>query len=113
MFKHLRWLDKVFFRENTSQVWALTTLPIGDGVISLLWQLRCRCNPGHNKFSSLSHQKKTWELGIDPEKPYRAFLKGPLIKMFRKDAPYDSIFLIYKIFRENVKTSFCFSYFFY
>ena len=27
---------------------------IGDGVISLLWQLRCHCNPDHNKVSSLS-----------------------------------------------------------
>ena len=24
---------------------------IGDGVISLLWQLRCHCKPDHNKFS--------------------------------------------------------------
>ena len=28
---------------------------IGDGVISLLWQLRCHCNPDHNNFSSLSN----------------------------------------------------------
>ena len=28
---------------------------IGNSVISLLWQLRCRCNPNHNKFSSLSN----------------------------------------------------------
>ena len=28
---------------------------IGNGVISLLWQLRCRCNPNHNKFSPLSN----------------------------------------------------------
>ena len=28
---------------------------IGNGVISLLWQLRCRCNLDHNKFSSLSN----------------------------------------------------------
>ena len=27
---------------------------IGNGVISLLWQLRCHCNLDHNKFSSLS-----------------------------------------------------------
>ena len=26
---------------------------IGNSVISLLWQLRCHCNPDHNKFSSL------------------------------------------------------------
>ena len=28
---------------------------IGNSVISLLGQLRCRCNPDHNKFSSLSN----------------------------------------------------------
>ena len=28
---------------------------IGNSVISLLWQLRCYCNPDHNKFSSLSN----------------------------------------------------------
>ena len=28
---------------------------IGNSVISLLWQLRWRCNTDHNKFSSLSH----------------------------------------------------------
>ena len=28
---------------------------IGNSVISLVWQLRCRCNPDHNKFSSLSN----------------------------------------------------------
>ena len=27
---------------------------ISNGVISLLWQLQCHCNPDHNKFSSLS-----------------------------------------------------------
>ena len=26
---------------------------IGNSIISLLWQLRCRCNPDHNKFLSL------------------------------------------------------------
>ena len=28
---------------------------ISNGVILLLWQLRCYCNPDHNKFSSLSN----------------------------------------------------------
>ena len=87
-------------------------MQIGNGVITLLWQLRCHCNPGHNKFSSLSNQEKTWELGIDPEKPYRTTFKGPLIKMFRKDAPYDSISLIYKMFRENDKKNFGLTIFF-
>ena len=63
---------------------------IGNGVISLLCQLRCHCNPDHNKVSSLS---KTTVLlispnlckwrrssgshlgGIDPEKLYRATLR--------------------------------------
>ena len=63
---------------------------IGNSVISLLWQLRCRCNPDHNKFSSLSNTTVVaifpklclWRRslcsnlgGIDPEKLYRATLK--------------------------------------
>ena len=62
---------------------------IGNGVISLLWQLRCRCNPDHNKLSSLSNTTVVlifpnlclWRRslrsnvgGIDPEKLYRATL---------------------------------------
>ena len=62
---------------------------IGNSVISLLWQLRCRCNPDHNKFSSLSNTtvvaifpklclwRRSLRLnlgGIDPEKLYRATL---------------------------------------
>ena len=62
---------------------------IGNSVISLLWQLRCRCNPDHNKFSSLSNTTVVvifpnlclWRrslcsnLGaIDREKLYRATL---------------------------------------
>ena len=61
---------------------------IGNSVISLLWQLRCRCNLDHNKFSSLSNTTVMAILtnlclrrrslcsnflgGIDPEKLYRA-----------------------------------------
>ena len=56
---------------------------IGNGIISLLWQLLCHCNPDHNAFSSLSNRAvvvifpklRQWRhslcLGIDPEKPYR------------------------------------------
>ena len=62
---------------------------IGNSVISLLWQLRCRCNPDHNKFSSLPNTTVVaifpnlcfWRRslcsnfrGIDPEKLYRATL---------------------------------------
>ena len=62
---------------------------IGNSVISLLWQLRCHCNPDHNKFSSLSNTTVVaifpnlclWRRslcsnlgGIDPEKLYRATL---------------------------------------
>ena len=62
---------------------------IGKSVISLLWQLRCRCNPDHNKFSSLSNTTVVaifpklclWRRslcsnlgGIGPEKLYRATL---------------------------------------
>ena len=64
---------------------------IGNSVISLLWQLRCHCNPDHNKFSSLSNTTVVaifpklclWRRslcsnlgGIDPEKLYRATLSG-------------------------------------
>ena len=63
---------------------------IGNSVISLLWQLRCRCNPDRNKFSSLSNTTAVaifpnlclWRpslrsnfVGIDPEKLYRATLR--------------------------------------
>ena len=62
---------------------------IGNSVISLLWQLRCRCNSDHNKFSSLSNTTVVASftnlclgrrslcsnlVGIDPEKLYRATL---------------------------------------
>ena len=62
---------------------------IGNSVISLLWQLRCHCNPDHNKFSSLSNTTVVaifpnlclWRRsscsnfgGIDPKKLYRATL---------------------------------------
>ena len=69
---------------------------IGNGVISLLWQLRCHCNPDHNKFSSLSNTTVVaifpklcfWRRslcsnlrGIDPEKLYRATLNGNIIRL--------------------------------
>ena len=64
---------------------------IANSVISLLWQLRCRCNPDHSKFSSLSNitvmaifpKLSLWRRslcsnlgGIDPEKLYRATLSN-------------------------------------
>ena len=78
---------------------------IGNSVILLLWQLRCRCNPDHNKFSYLSNTtvvatfpklclwwrslcSNLW--GIGPEKLYWATLKWPPgnaplpLKMFPK-----------------------------
>ena len=62
---------------------------IGNSVISLLWQLRCHCNPDHNKFSSSRNTTVVaifpkhclWRRslcsnlgGIDLEKLYRATL---------------------------------------
>ena len=62
---------------------------IGNGIILLLWQLQCHCNPDHNRFSSLSNTAVVvifpnlclWLLSlfsnlgfIDPEKLYRATL---------------------------------------
>ena len=67
---------------------------IGNSVISLLWQLWCRCNPDHNKFSSLPNTTVVaifpnlcfWRRslcsnfrGIDPEKLYRATLTNHCI----------------------------------
>ena len=64
---------------------------IGNSVISLLWQLRCRCKPDHNKFSSSSNTTVVaifsklclWRRslcsnsgGIGPEKQYRATLSS-------------------------------------
>ena len=77
---------------------------IGNSVISLLWQLRCHCNPDHNKFSSLSNTTVVvifpklclWRRslcsnlgGIDPEKLYRATLRAPRIKVFPRRAEMD------------------------
>ena len=62
---------------------------IGNGVISLLWQLWCHCYPDHNKFSSSSNTTVVlispnlclwWRslrlnlVGLDPEKLYWATL---------------------------------------
>ena len=33
---------------------------MGNGVISLLWQLQCNCNPDHDKFSSFSKGAFLW-----------------------------------------------------
>ena len=59
---------------------------IGNGVISLLWQLSCHCDHDHDKFSSLSNTTLVaifpnvclWQLGlcsnlagVDREKLYR------------------------------------------
>ena len=67
---------------------------IGNSVISLLWQLRCHCNPDHNKFSSLSSTSVVaifsklclwWRSlysnlgGIGPEKLYRATLRWSIL----------------------------------
>ena len=69
---------------------------IGNSVISLLWQLRCRCNPDHNKFSSSSNTTVVaifpklclWRRslcsnlgGIGPEKLYRATLSSRVLLM--------------------------------
>ena len=72
---------------------------IGNSVISLLWQLWCRCNSDHDKFSSLSNTSVVaifaklclWRRslcsnlgGVDrSEKPYRATLN--LILSYSKD----------------------------
>ena len=84
-----RWLDTVFQEEQFLVPRYTATSKIGNSVISLLWQLWCRCNPDHNKFSSLSNTTVVAIFpklclsrrslcsnlgGIDPEKLYRATL---------------------------------------
>ena len=81
---------------------------IGNGVISLLCQLRCHCNPDHNKVSSLSKTTVVlispnlckWRRslrsnlgGIDPEKLYRATLSCSLQVMKEREMmpPYMSV----------------------
>ena len=69
----------------------IATSEIGNGIVSLLRQLRCHYNPNHNKFSSLSNTTVVaifltlclWRRslcsnleGIDPEKLYWATLPG-------------------------------------
>ena len=77
---------------------------IGNSVISLLWQLRCRCNPDHNKFSSLSnttvvaifHNLCLWRRslclnlgGIDSEELYWATSRTSNfgVTIYRNDLP--------------------------
>ena len=77
---------------------------IGNSVISLLWQLRCRCNPDHNKFSPLSnttvvaifHNLCLWRRslcsnlgGLDPEKLYWDTLPTTNfgVTIYRNDLP--------------------------
>ena len=78
------------FWKNSSQCREMTAASkIVNSVISLLWQLRCHCNPDHYKFSSLSNTTVMaifpnlclWRRGLcsnlggtDPEKLYRATL---------------------------------------
>ena len=84
---------------------------IGNGVISLLWQLWCHCNPDHNKFSPLSnttvvlispnlcfwrHGLRSNLEGIDLEKLYRATFRVYLALI---------IWLKFRIFRSLDKVS--------
>ena len=84
--KKLSWM---IFEEQFPVLRYTAASKIGNSVISLLWQLRCRCNPDHNKFSSLSNTTVVaifqnvclWRRslcsnlgGVDPEKLYRATL---------------------------------------
>ena len=82
--KKLPWM---IFEEQFPVPRYIAASKIGNSVISLLWQVRCRCNPDHNKFSSLSKttvvaifsnlclwRRRLWSNlgGPDPEKLYRA-----------------------------------------
>ena len=86
--KKLPWL---IFEEQFPVPRYTAASKIANSVIPLLWQLRCRCNPDHNKLSSSSNTTVvaifpklcSWRRslcsklgGIDTEKLYRATLKG-------------------------------------
>ena len=86
-------LPRTILKEQFLVPWYTAESKIGNSVISLLWQLRCRCNPDHNKFSSLSNTTVVaifpklclWRRslcsnlgGIGPGKLYRATLRNRL-----------------------------------
>ena len=77
------------------------TSKIVGGVISLLWQLRCHCNPDHKKFSFLSNTTVVtifpnlciWRRslystlgGIDPEKLASSHLNTEELKFYILDS---------------------------
>ena len=79
----------MIFEEQFPVLRYTAAIKIVNSVISLLWQLRCRCNPDHNKFSSSRNTTVVaifpkhclWRRslcsnlgGIYPEKLYRATL---------------------------------------
>ena len=88
-------LSRMIFEEQFPVPRYTAACKIGNSVFSLLWQLRCRCNDDHNKFSSLSNTTVVsifpklclWRRslcsnlgGVDPEKLYRATLThSPLL----------------------------------
>ena len=99
--KKLPW---TILEEQFPLPWNTAVSKIGNSVISLLWQLRCRCNPDHNKFSSLSNttvvavfpnlclwRRRLWSNlgGPDPEKLYRATLPTSNfgVTIYRNDLP--------------------------
>ena len=86
--KKLPW---VIFEEQFPVPRYTAASKVGNSVSSLLWQLWCRCNPDHNKFSSSSNTAVVaifpklclWRHslcsnlgGIGHEKLYRATLTG-------------------------------------
>ena len=91
--KKLQWM---IFKEQFPVPRYTAASKIGNSVIPLLWQLRCRWNPDHNKFSSSSNTTVVaifpklclWRrslcsnLGrIDAEKLYRATLSVSLTNL--------------------------------
>ena len=86
--------SKRFWKNSSQCPEILLQVKLGNGVISLLWQLRCHCNHDHNKVSSLSNATVVsifpnlclWRRslrsnvgGIDLEKLYRATLRERLV----------------------------------
>ena len=90
---------------------------MGNSVISLLWQLRCHCNPHHNKLSSLSNTTVVaifpklclWRRslcsnmgGIGLEKLYRATLRKQIFLIAGFHMACKSYFWQWSVLRRSI-----------
>ena len=104
------WRNKLpwmIFEEQFSVPRYTAAIKTGNSVISLLWQLRCRCNPDHKKFSSSRNTTVVaifpkhclWRRslcsnlgGIGPGKLYRAILSQNVTHRIRVVKKYQDFY---------------------